>query len=146
MAIENFKNIHLGSLIKARVKEVGIGAERICKFLECDEDELELFFESESINTNIVLRLSKLLKYDFFRLYSQHLILFSPSSNNTIKKEQNKSVDSPQFRKNLYNREIINFVLELIDSNEKTKQQIIDEYNIPKTTLYKWISKYKKNN
>lgn len=146
MTIENFKEIHLGSLIKARVQEVGIGAERICKFLECNEDELELFFESESINTNIVLRFSKLLKYDFFRLYSQHLILFSPSSNNNVKKDQNNSVESPQFRKSLYNKEIINFVLELIESKEKTKQQIIEEYNIPKTTLYKWVSKYKKDN
>ena len=41
-----------------------------------------------------------------------------------------------------YTKEIIDFVLEMLKSEQKTKEQIIKEYGIPKTTLYKWISKY----
>jgi transposase-like protein len=38
--------------------------------------------------------------------------------------------------------EIIAFIMEKISSGEMTKLQIINRYGIPKTTLYKWISKY----
>ncbi|AZA85246.1 transposase [Chryseobacterium lactis] len=148
MTLDNFKKIHLGSLIKTRVHETGTEIQRICNFVECDEDDLEKFFESETIDTGVLLRFSKLLKYDFFRFYSQHLILFAPAGSNhnpSFEKVRNESPTLPQFRKNIYNREIIIFILELIDSGEKTKQQIMDDYKIPKTTLYKWISKYKKN-
>lgn len=48
------------------------------------------------------------------------------------------------FRKNIYTREVIDFILEMVEKREKTKKQIIEEYNIPKTTLYKWIEKNRK--
>ena len=48
----------------------------------------------------------------------------------------------PRFRKNIYTKEVIDFILEQIQNKEMTKVQIIERYNIPKTTLYKWISKY----
>ena len=80
-----------------------------------------------------------MLEYDFFRLYSQYLILYAPPTSET--KNQIKS-KLPQFRKNIYIKEVIDFVLHLINTNEKTKKQIIEEYRIPKTTLCKWISKY----
>jgi hypothetical protein len=47
----------------------------------------------------------------------------------------------PQFRKNIYTRELIDFILEKMEKGEMTKAEII-RYKIPKTTLYKWISKY----
>ncbi|MGN7757917.1 hypothetical protein ACTJIV_10605 [Chryseobacterium sp. 22532] len=50
----------------------------------------------------------------------------------------------PQFRKNIYTKEIIDFVLELTEKGEKTKQQIMDDYDIPKATFYTWIKKYKR--
>lgn len=99
-------------------------------------------YNATSLDTAILLRWSKLLEYDFFRIYTQHLILYSPpekpqvSSMLTEKKPQ-----LPVFRKNIYTREIIDFILNLIESGTKTRSEIIREYRIPKTTLYKWISK-----
>ena len=77
----------------------------------------------------------------FFRVYSQHLILYAPSS---AIEEKEKSLKSslPQFRKNIYTKEVIDFILEQISSGEMTKNRVIERYRIPKTTLYKWISKY----
>ncbi|MCW3162413.1 helix-turn-helix domain-containing protein [Chryseobacterium oryctis] len=138
-----FKYIHIGSEIHQRVKEYGVDIDRICKFFKCEIEDVENIYRAESIDTNSLLRWSKLLGYDFFRIYSQHLILYSPqghSKNSASDQKQN----SPQFRKNIYTKELIDFILELIESGEKTKQQIINEYKIPKTTLYKWTSKYKK--
>uniref|UniRef100_A0AAU6WP70 Transposase n=2 Tax=Chryseobacterium TaxID=59732 RepID=A0AAU6WP70_9FLAO len=89
------------------------------------------------------MRWSKLLKYDFFRLYSQHLILFSPAQKNSGNKDKASESRLPNFRKNIYTKEIIDFILDLILSGEKTNLEINRKYEIPTTTLYKWLSKYR---
>lgn len=140
-----FKDIHIGQIIFERVQEYGIEISRICNFMNLTEKEVEHMYNCESLESSIILKWSKLLEYDFFRIYSQHLILYSPPSK--IQVINSKSITNskiPQFRKNIYTKEIIDFIIELIDSEEKTKKQIIEEYNIPKTTLYKWITKHKK--
>lgn len=137
----NFKDIHIGSLIQRSVEENNVEPNRICNFLKCSEEDIEMMYRSKGLDTELLLRWSKLLEYDFFRIFTQHLILFAPSTP----VRQDKIVHSvlPQFRKNIYTKEVIDFILELIDTNEKTRSQIIEEYRIPKTTLYKWIEKYK---
>jgi len=134
----DFKNIHIGQMIEKGVNETNIDMNRICSFLKCTESEVQQMYASESINSYTLLRWSKLLEYDFFRVYSQHILLF------TSKKEKNTHEKSslPEFRKNIYTKEIINFILETINSGRMTKQDVISTYKIPKTTLYKWINKY----
>lgn len=135
-----FKEIPLGQMIEKGVAESGIELSRICNFLKCTTEEVEQMYRQKSMDTEILLKWSKLLEYDFFRLYSQHLILYAPP---TAKQENQKKISLPQFRKNLYTKEIIDFILEQISSGETTKNQVIETYRIPKTTLYKWIEKYK---
>lgn len=136
----NFKDIHIGELIKLQVEGNKIDTSRICNFMNCTEKEISEMYSQKNLCTDVLLKWSKLMKYDFFRLYSQHLILYAPPNafDSNIKKTK-----LPQFRKKIYTREIIDFILELIETEEKTKYQIIDEYGIPKTTLYRWIEKYK---
>ena len=141
----DFLKIHLGDLIKKTVEENEIEISRICKFIKCTELDVHRMYESKGLNTEVLLRWCKLLEYDFFRLYSQHLILYAPALGNNetmIKKE--KKISLPQFKKNIYTKQVIDFILEEISTNQKTKQQVMDRYNIPKTTLYRWISKYGK--
>ncbi len=136
----NFKEIHIGYLINQLVTERGVETPRICNFLKCTEEEVEQMYQAKSLNTELLLKWSKLLDYDFFRVYSQHLILYAPPAATA----ETKSVRSqlPRFRKNIYTSEIIEFILEELKNGSKTKKQIIEEYRIPKSTLYKWISKY----
>ncbi|MFP8893238.1 transposase [Chryseobacterium sp. EZn1] len=140
-----FREIHIGFIINQIVTENGIKMSRICNFFKCQEEEIEKMYHCESMDSNLLLRWSKLLGYDFFRIYTHHLILYSPP-----KKWQNECLNSnkksktPQFRKNIYTKEIIDFILELLETGEKNKQEIISQYKIPKTTLYKWIKKYTK--
>ncbi len=75
-------------------------------------------------------------------MYSQHLIFYSPPATINYKGETKKT-GLPEFRKNVYTVEIINFVVGLVQRKEKTVKEIMDEYNIPRTTLYKWLRKYK---
>jgi len=137
-----YKDIHIGRLIKQRITECEIDILRCCHFFSCSENEILQMYASPNLHTDLVLKWSKLLSYDFFRLYSQHLILYSPSHTKRITIEKKTTSQLPKFRKSIYTMEIIEFVLELINSNQKTISEIIKEYNIPKTTLHKWIIKY----
>ena len=137
----NFKEIHIGKMLKIAVTESGIEISRICNFMKCEEEEVKQIYLQENLSTDILLKWSKLLEYDFFRIYSQHLILYAPvSADNENTKTQKTNL--PQFRKNIYTKEIIDFILEQVSSGEMTKTQVMEKYKIPKTTLYKWISKY----
>ncbi|SFN40310.1 hypothetical protein SAMN05421594_2608 [Chryseobacterium oleae] len=138
--IQNFKEIKIGAFIKQKVSEENIEMGRIINFMNTPEERILKMYESDSLDCDQLLRWSKLLEYDFFRLYSHHLILYAPAS--IAKKEKKTSL--PQFRKNVYTVEIIDFMLELLETGKKTKLEIQNEYHIPKTTLYKWIAKYKK--
>ena len=139
----NFKDIHIGSFINQRVTENGIEISRICNFMKCTEKKITEMYQSKSLDTELLLRWSKLLEYDFFRVYSQHLILYAPISADEKANQQNVNTSLRQFRKNIYTKEIIDFILEQIEKKEMTKNQIMERYRIPKTTLYKWISKHK---
>ena len=141
--MSNFKEIHIGSLINTAVAESGIEMSRICNFLKCSKEEIEKMYTQENLSTDILLKWSKLLDYDFFTVYTQHLILYAPLSAVDEKTKVKKKSSLPQFRKNIYTKEIINFVLEQINTKEMTKTEVMKRYGVPKTTLYKWISKYK---
>ncbi|KFF09779.1 transposase [Chryseobacterium soli] len=138
----NFKEIHIGILISRAVAERGIESSRICNFLKCTEEKIEEMYNAKSLDSEILLRWSKLLEYDFFRLYSQHLILYAPP-NTTNDNVKVKKSSLPKFKKNLYTKEVIDFILEQIELNKMTKDDVMIKYKIPKTTLYKWISKFK---
>lgn len=134
-----YKEIHIGRFIKERVNENEITIERICKFLSKDEEAVEMMYDSRSMDTDLLLRWSKLLEYDFFRLYSSHLILYAPPS--AINKTQPKSEKTPYFRKNIYTQEIKDFIMKRILSGEMTQSEVIKEYSIPKSTLHRWLQK-----
>jgi len=133
----NLKNIHIGNLIEVRWKELEISMTRTCKFFKLNEWEIEEMFEMNHISSDSLLKWCKLLSYDFFRIYSQHLILYAPVQKNI----KAKTTAMPQFRKSIYTKEIIDFILSEISSGEKSYAQIVESYRIPKTTLYKWINK-----
>ncbi|WP_413533891.1 transposase [Empedobacter brevis] len=137
------KNIHIGSLIKKRVDELDIDISRIIAFFKTyTESEIKNQYKSKSILTDDLLKWSKLLEYDFFRIYTQHIILYAPLGKNPAKTETSKKSALPNYRKNVYTKEIIDFVLDLY-TNEKLKiQEISNKYNIPKNTIHNWIKKY----
>jgi len=134
-----YKVIHIGQSIKELVDQKGITIDRICNFLSTDEKSIQKMYENNSIDTEILLRWSKLLEYDFFRLYSSHLILYAPPS--AVNKSKEKSDKTPQFRKNIYTQEIKDFILKQIVSGEMTQADVIKEYSIPKSTLHRWLQK-----
>lgn len=47
------------------------------------------------------------------------------------------------FRKNLYSSDIVNWLLERIEKEELSVNEIMTKYNIPRTTIYRWIKRRK---
>ncbi|HCA06936.1 MAG TPA: transposase [Chryseobacterium sp.] len=101
----DFKNIHIGSLIKNQIDKSEISDSRISSFFNISIDHVKEMYLQQHLSTELLLKWSKLLEYDFFRIYSQHLILFSPPANTNYKTVKNKNL--PVFRKNVYTTEII---------------------------------------
>lgn len=141
----DLKNIHVGSLIEQRVQECDIDMVRICNFFNCEEEHIMTMYREEHIRTEALLKWSKLLSYDFFRLYTQHMVLYAPPES-AQNKSKTKSTALPTFRKNIYTRELISFVIEQLNTGIMKRSEVISDYGIPKTTLYKWLSKYNHNN
>ncbi|KYH06303.1 transposase [Chryseobacterium cucumeris] len=135
----NIKNIHIGSLIQAKVEECQISIERISRFLNRPEDEVERMYHAKSMDTDVLLKWCKLLKFDFFRFYTGHLILYSPGSrvDNTFRHKGETMV----FRKSIYTQEVKDFVLERINTGKMTANDVVERYKIPRTTLFKWMKK-----
>lgn len=138
----DFKNINIGELIQIRVTECRVTNSDLSRYLNITEAEVEQIYTSENINVGLLLRLCFLLEYDFFRIYTQHMVLYSPPSgpNPIIKK---KNIAGLCYRKSVYTIQIIDFILEIMDKGIKTEDQVIKDYGIPKTTLCKWIAKNK---
>ncbi len=138
----DYKEIHIGNLIKLRVREKKMGLLRISSFLKCAVEDIEKMYTSTSIDSEMLLKWSKLLEYDFFRIYSQHIILFAPNNSDQEKELSSEKTVLPNFRKSLYTREIIDFILNQYNSGNMSRQEIYNKYNIPKSTFHKWLNKY----
>jgi len=138
----NYKTIHIGNIIQEAVLETKTELSHITQFFQMEEDEIHAMYQSNALDTETLLKWCKLLDYDFFRLYSQHLIFYSPISRKKNSLTPKKPTQLPSFRKNMYTPEIIDFILGTIRTEKKTIPQVIVDYQIPKSTLYKWIQKY----
>lgn len=144
-----YKKIHIGKLIGQRMTEMGINTEKMAGKLGIETDSFDKILESEEIPVGQMMKISKILEYDFFRLYSMHILLYAPPRMGLNPGRCNKGITPdthlPGFRKNAYTIEIIKFILDKIKTGEMTVPEIITKYNIPKTTIYRWKHKYFNN-
>jgi hypothetical protein len=110
----------------------------------CSTRTLNKMLQSSTLDALVLLKWSKVLRYDFFRLYSSHLMLHHGISNTLSRKTENVEIDGIQIRKNVYTKELIEFLVNKVRNNEMVSSQVITQYGIPKTTFYKWLQKYPK--
>lgn len=138
------RNIHIGEVIQKVLLEKGYTIESIRLKFGITLRSTMSMLNSESLDTLALLKWSKILKYDFFRLYSSHLMLHHGISNTLTNKSGNVKIDGIQIRKNVYTKELIQFVVNKVRNKEMATKQVISQYGIPKTTFYKWLQKYPK--
>jgi len=65
--------MHIGLIIKEELKREGKGATWLAEQLKCNRQSLYYTFKQESIDTDLLFRISKALNYDFFALYSKEI-------------------------------------------------------------------------
>lgn len=65
--------IHIGQAIRRRLDESGHSVVWFARQLSVSRSNVYILFEKRSIDTNILLRISLLLDFDFFSLYSHKL-------------------------------------------------------------------------
>lgn len=62
-------NIHIGSEIRLRVEQNGMTVVHLARLLCCSRTNIYKIYERPSIDTALLQRLSRILDYDFFKLY-----------------------------------------------------------------------------
>ena len=140
----NHKDIHIGSLIKTIVQLKGIEENRILKFFNLtNQEEIAAMYHAKSLQSDDILKWSKLLEYNFFIVYHTHLQLYAPlaATARINDKQKNDATKGLNFIKNIYTNEIKQFIIDLVRTNKLSINEVITQYNIPKTTLYKWLKK-----
>lgn len=65
--------IHIGSIIKNKFDECGMPVSWFAKNLCCDRTNIYSIFKRESIDTALLIKISVILKHDFFKYYSEDL-------------------------------------------------------------------------
>ncbi len=65
--------IHIGQCIRKQVEEQGKTSVWLARELGCHRTNLYKIYDKRTIDTGILLRISRILNYDFFSLYSQEM-------------------------------------------------------------------------
>lgn len=65
--------IHIGSIIKEKFDKLGLPVSWFAKQLCCDRTNVYSIFKRESIDTALLVKISTILKHDFFKYYSNDL-------------------------------------------------------------------------
>ena len=65
--------IHIGEAIRKQVEEQGRTSVWLARELGCHRTNLYKIYDKRSLDTSVLLRVSRILRYDFFQLYSQEL-------------------------------------------------------------------------
>ena len=138
-----YKQIHIGKLITDRMAEQGMELDELSKKLGSSVRITGTLLNNEDINCRLLLKISKILEYDFFRIYSMNLLFYAPPTMG-FRKQLNPGTKPslPRFARNTYTPQVIGYIIGKFRSGEMTPAQILEMYRIPKTTLYRWLKKY----
>ncbi len=139
------KKINIGKMIEEACDAMQIKEERIEIFFSMPYAEVKKMYQQEHLCTNMLLKWSKLIKYDFFRVYSGHLINYHGISAK-LKNEKSFIDSGIQIKKNLYTPEIKEFIIQKVQSEQMTVNQAIERYGVGRTTLFRWLAKSKAEN
>ena len=70
--MHEIREIHIGKLIKAKMKEQGRTNVWLARQLPCSPNHIYKIYNSPSINTEMLVRISNLLGYNFFEDFIQN--------------------------------------------------------------------------
>jgi len=65
--------VQIGKIIKEQFFQSKLSIEEFADSLGCNRDNVYDIFRRDRINTDQLLKISKILKYDFFKIYSEQV-------------------------------------------------------------------------
>jgi len=66
------KEIHIGEIIKKKVAERALSINALAKAINCDRTNIYKIYKRKSIDIELLIRISEVLKYDFIsEIYQQ---------------------------------------------------------------------------
>lgn len=68
-----YKQINIGEEIQKEMENQNIGATVMAKKIDTNRRRIYRILEKNSIDTDLLFKVSKVLKHDFFKLYSDKL-------------------------------------------------------------------------
>jgi hypothetical protein len=83
------QTIHIGNLIRNKLKEDGRSVSWLAKKLHCDSSNIYRIFQKPHIDSEQLLNISIILCYDFFSDYSAYIVNYSVFKSKTVKSAQN---------------------------------------------------------
>ena len=83
--------IHIGSLIKSKLKNDGHSVSWLAKKIHCKRDNIYKIFDRPSIDTALLLRISFVLKTNFSMYLSEHYRNMTNKKDNAEFKTDNKT-------------------------------------------------------
>ncbi|MBO4738568.1 MAG: XRE family transcriptional regulator [Bacteroidales bacterium] len=69
--MKKVKNIHIGKRIRAKMKEQGRTNTWLAQQLPCSPNYVYIIYQKTSINTDMLIRISNILDYNFFDDFSK---------------------------------------------------------------------------
>jgi hypothetical protein len=69
----NKENVHIGSWIEKKVSESPLSVAQFANLIPCKSGNVYKIFGKEWVNPGLLMKISKVLEFDFFSLYSQNL-------------------------------------------------------------------------
>jgi transcriptional regulator with XRE-family HTH domain len=84
--------IHIGKKIKEEIKQKGISVSVFAKKINRSRNVVYDIFERESIDTELLSKIGKVLGFDFFNLYSAQKDYQHLSKTNIVNEQQNAYV------------------------------------------------------
>lgn len=67
------QDIHLGTLVRRKMRERGISINEFAKAIHCDRTNVYNIFKRKSMDVQLVVRISNALNYDFLQYYHQEI-------------------------------------------------------------------------
>jgi len=65
------EDIHIGSIIKKKVKEKGLTVSGFARAIHCSRANVHSIFERKSLDTELLIRISNVLSFNFLLLYNE---------------------------------------------------------------------------
>ncbi len=67
--MDKINDIHIGSLIKAKMEEQGRKHTWLARQISCSPNHIYKIYNSHSIHTDLLVRISNVLEYNFFECF-----------------------------------------------------------------------------